>query len=150
MGTPGGVRTSSPSGLENLARDMGTQEFWVRRLVAFLLDWFLCLGALWAAGLEPFSLRIYSGSALAGLLLFAYSASAEYFTGQTLGKAVMGLRLAGVGRKADLSRLLIREVSKAFPLALLLDTVAGVLADSSGRRRYLEVLSNTTLVVEGR
>lgn len=141
---------SSTSGLENLARDMGAQEFWVRRLVAVLIDWVLCLAALWAIGLEPFGLQIYSGSALAGLLLFAYSALAEYMTGQTLGKAAVGLRLAGINRKADLSRVLIREVSKLFALALLLDVIAGVLADASGRRRYLEVLSGTTLVVEGR
>jgi uncharacterized RDD family membrane protein YckC len=146
----GAAPASSTSGLENLARDMGAQEYWVRRLVAILIDWFLCLGALWAVGLEPFALQLYSGSALAGLLLFAYSALAEYFTGQTLGKAVMGLRLAGVNRQADLPRVLIREVSKLFGLALLLDVIIGVLTDSSGRRRYLEVLSGTTLVVEGR
>lgn len=129
---------------------MGAQEFWVRRLVAILIDWFLCLGVLWAVGLEPFSLQIYSGSFVAGLLLFLYSAAAEYLTGQTLGKAVMGLHLRGVGTRADVSRLLIREVSKLFPVALLLDVVAGVLLDNTGRRRYLEALSATTLVVEGR
>lgn len=141
---------SSTSGLENLARDMGAQEFWVRRLVAILIDWFLCLAVTWAAGLEPFTLQIYSGSVVAGLVLFAYSAAAEFLTGQTLGKAVMGLRLAGVGKRADGARLLIREVSKLVPIVLLLDVVAGVLLDSTGRRRYLEALSNTTLVVEGR
>jgi uncharacterized RDD family membrane protein YckC len=129
---------------------MGAQEYWVRRLVAFLIDWLVCLAALWAAGLEPFTLHVYSGSALAGLLLFAYSAVAEFLTGQTLGKAVMGLHMAGIGKKADLSRLLIREASKLFPAALLVDVVAGVLFDRSGRRRYLEVLSSTTLVVQGR
>jgi uncharacterized RDD family membrane protein YckC len=129
---------------------MGAQEYWLRRLVAILVDWFLCLGVLWVVGLEPFAWQLYSGSALAGLVLFAYSALAEYLTGQTLGKAIMGLHLAGVGRKADISRLLIREVSKLFAVALALDVVVGVLSDSSGRRRYLELLSDTTLVVEGR
>lgn len=141
---------SSTSGLENLAKDMGSQEFWVRRLVALLVDWFLCLGVLWAVGLEPFSLQIYSGSVVAWLVLFAYSAVAEFFTGRTLGKAVMGLELAGVGGKVDLPRLLVREVSKLFGPALVVDIIAGVLFDSTGRRRYLEVLSKTTLIVKGR
>ncbi len=141
---------SSASGLENLARDMGAQEYWVRRLVAILLDWFLCLAVLALAGLQPFAFQLYSASALAGPLLFGYSVVADFLAGQTLGKAVMGLRLAGVGKRADVPRLLIRELSKLFPAAVLFDVVAGVLTDSTGRRRYLEVLSATTLVVERR
>jgi len=48
----------------------------------------------------------------------------------------------------DLSRLLVREVSKVFVLALVLDVGAGLLVEKNGRQRYLEVLSGTTEVLD--
>ena len=141
---------SAPTGLENLARDMGAQSYWLRRLIAVLLDWGICLFALALTGIEPFGFKLFSATVLAGFLLYAYTVIAEYFTGQTIGKIVMGLRVVGVGTKVDVSRLLMREASKLNPVLMLIDAVAGVLLERSGRRRYLEVLSDTTQLVERR
>ena len=140
----------TPTGLENLARDMGAQGYWLRRLIAVLIDWGLCLGALAVSGVEPFGFKLFTATVLAGFVLYAYTVLTEYFTGQTLGKIVMGLRVVGVGTKVDLSRLLMREASKLNPVLMLIDTIAGVLLERSGRRRYLEVLSDTTQLVERR
>ena len=140
----------TPTGLENLARDMGAQGYWLRRLIAVLIDWGLCLGALAVSGVEPFGFKLFTATVLAGFVLYAYTVLTEYFTGQTLGKIVMGLRVVGVGTKVDLSRLLMREASKLNPVLMLIDAIAGVLLERSGRRRYLEVLSDTTQLVERR
>jgi uncharacterized RDD family membrane protein YckC len=139
---------SAPTGIETLARDSGAQEFWVRRFIAILIDWLICLAAMAVIGLSPFTIQVVSGSTMAGILLFVYTVAAEYVTGQTLGKMVMGLRVAGLEPKTDVSRLLIREVSKVFVLLLVLDVGFGVLSESGGRRRYLEILSKTSVVAK--
>ena len=148
-GTPFG-RPTGVSGLETLAKDMGAQEYWIRRLVALVLDAILVSVVLFVIGLEPFSFRLVSISTLGGFALFAYTVALEYLRGQTVGKMVMGLRVVGVREKVDLSRLLIREISKVHVLFLLLDVVVGVLVQKNGRQRYLEVLSATTEVVDRR
>jgi uncharacterized RDD family membrane protein YckC len=138
------------TGLDTLADDLGAQEYWMRRLVAIILD-ALIVGALaYALSLGPFPRGPLELGAAAGLLLYFYTTLLEYLRGQTLGKMVMGLRVVGVGSKVDLSRLLIREASKVFALALILDVAAGLLVEKNGRQRYLEVLSDTTQVVERR
>jgi uncharacterized RDD family membrane protein YckC len=139
---------SATSGLENLAKDQGAQAFWVRRLVAVILDGAIVASAAFALSLGPLPLRVFELTAAAGLLLYLYTVVFEYIRGQTAGKWLMGLRVVGVGSKVDLSRLLIREVSKVFVVALALDVGAGLLAQPSGRQRYLEVLSDTTEVVD--
>lgn len=139
---------SATLGLETLAKDLGAQEFWVRRLVAVILDGAVAALVAWALSLGPLPLRALELTAAAGLFLYLYTVVLEYMWGQTAGKWLVGLRVVGVGSKVDLSRLLVREVSKVFVLALALDVGAGLLAEPNGRRRYLEVLSDTTEVVD--
>lgn len=139
---------SATSGLENLAKDLGAQQFWVRRLAAVILDGALVALGLWVLSLGPLPLRVLELGAAAGLVLYLYTVLFEYLRGQTPGKWLLGLRVVGVGSKVDLSRLLVREVSKVFVLALALDVGVGLLVEPNGRQRYLEVLSGTTEVVE--
>ena len=136
------------SGLETLAKDMGAQEYWIRRFVALVVDAVIVSLVLFVIGLEPFSFRLLSISTLGGFALFAYTVVFEYLRGQTLGKMVMGLRVVGVREKVDLSRLLIREISKVHVVLLVLDVLVGVMVEKNGRQRYLEVLSATTEVVD--
>lgn len=139
---------SATSGLENLANDLGAQAFWVRRLAAVILDGALVAFALFALSLGPLPLRVLELGAAAGLTLYLYTVLFEYLRGQTPGKWLLGLRVVGVGSRVDLSRLLVREVSKVFVLALALDVGVGLVVEPNGRQRYLEVLSGTTEVVE--
>ncbi len=138
------------TGLETLSKDLGVQRYWMLRLVAVILDALLVGAATFFLSFGPFPRGPIELSAVSGLLFYFYTVVLEYFTGQTVGKMVMGLRVVGVGSKVDLPRLLVREVSKVFPLALVLDVALGVLTEKNGRQRYLEVLSDTTQVVQGR
>jgi len=139
---------SATSGLESLAKDLGAQEFWIRRLAAVILDGAVVGVALFALSLGPLPLRALELGAAGGLALYLYTVLFEFFRGQTPGKWLLGLRVVGVGSKVDLSRLLVREVSKVFVLALVLDVGAGLLVEKNGRQRYLEVLSGTTEVLD--
>ena len=136
------------SGLEKLAKDMGAQEYWLRRFVALFIDAVIVSVVLAVIGLDAFSFRLLSIGWLGGFALYGYTVVFEYFTGATLGKMVMGLRVVGVREKVDLSRLLIREISKVHVVLLLLDVLVGVVTEKNGRQRYLELLSGTTEVVD--
>jgi uncharacterized RDD family membrane protein YckC len=138
------------SGLETLAEDMGAQEYWIRRFVALFIDALIVSLALFAVGLEAFGFRLLSIGMLGGFALFGYTVVFEYLRGQTPGKMLLGLRVVGVREKVDLSRLLVREISKIHVVLLLLDVLVGVLVEKNGRQRYLEVLSATTELVEPR
>ena len=138
------------AGLESLAKDLGAQEYWMRRILAFVMDSLVVWVGLALVGFEAFSFRLLSAGPLSGPVLFAYTVVLEYAAGQTVGKWVMGLRVVGIGSKTDLSRLMVREISKAFLLFLALDVAAGLLVSKNGRQRYLEVLSDTTQVVDRR
>jgi uncharacterized RDD family membrane protein YckC len=140
---------AAATGLEAVAKDIGAQSFWMRRLVALILDALIVGVACFAASLGPFPRGLLELSVIGGLVLYLYTVILEYFTGQTVGKMVMRLRVVGVGAKVDLPALLVREVSKVHGLALLADLAAGMLVETNGRVRYLEVLSKTTEVVEG-
>src|SRR3990172_1056349 len=139
---------SATSGLESLAKDLGAQEFWIRRLAAVILDGAVVGVALFALSLGPLPLRALELGAAGGLALYLYTVLFEFFRGQTPGKWLLGLRVVGVGSKVDLSRLFVRAVSKVFVLALVLDVGAGLLVEKNGRQRYLEVLSGTTEVLD--
>ncbi len=149
---------ANETGLDTLAKDMGAQEYWVKRLVAIILDGLVISAATYLLSFTPFprgpfamgfSFGLGFGFGFTfGLLFYLYTVLLEYFTGQTLGKMVMRLRVVGVKTKVDLPRLLIREVSKVHPLLLALDFGAGLLVEKNGRLRYLEVLSDTTEVVD--
>ena len=139
---------ANDTGLETLASDMGAQEFWVRRLVALIIDALVVGAVSWFLSWGPFPRGPVELSLLGGLLFYLYTVVLEYFTGQTVGKMVMRLRVVGVGKKVDAAALLVREVSKVHVVALLIDVAAGLLTEKNGRLRYLEVLSNTTEVVD--
>jgi len=139
---------ATTTGLENLAKDLGAQEYWMRRLLAFIVDGLIVWVALALIGLEAFSFRLLSAGPLSGPALYGYTVVLEYARGQTVGKWLMGLRVVGIGSKTDLSRILIREISKVFFVLLALDILGGLLAARSGRQRYLEVLSDTTEVLD--
>ena len=135
------------TGLSAFAKDMGAQEYWVKRLVAVIVDGLVVVAASYFLSWGPFPRGLIEFSFAFGLLFYFYSVGVEYFTGQTLGKMVMDLRVVGVNTKVDLPRLLVREVSKVHVVFLILDVLAGLLVEKNGRLRYLEVLSDTTEVV---
>src|SRR5689334_19600441 len=138
------IPMANETGLETLAKDMGAQEYWIKRFVAIIIDGLVVVAASFFLAVGPFPRGPVEFSFAFGLLFYFYTVIIEYFTGQTLGKMVLNLRVVGVNTKVDLPRLLVREVSKVHVGFLILDVLAGILVEKNGRLRYLEVLSDTT------
>jgi uncharacterized RDD family membrane protein YckC len=136
------------TGLDALARDLGAQEYWIRRLVALIIDALIVGAATYFLSLGPFPRGPLELSLVGGLVFYFYSVVCVYLAGRTPGKALLRLRVVGVRTKVDGARLLVREASKVHVVALALDVIAGLLVEKNGRLRYLEVLSDTTEVVD--
>jgi uncharacterized RDD family membrane protein YckC len=155
---------SSPSELDNLARDRNAQEHWFYRLVAFIIDSII-------VGIVVFILEIiillalvpalsFSGSAfpfaifgvslasgLGSLGLVFYFTFAEWLYGRSIGKALFHLRVVTLdGSKLDFAKAFIRNISKIFWLLLLLDVLVGLISKTRRGQKYSDYVANTNVI----
>ncbi len=168
-GTPvGNSATTGPqlpaSGLTMLSRDARAQEYWVRRLVAYVIDSiivFLVIGLAAAAVAIPsfFASIFIPGYAshlfpfgaffgpLADLLLVLYFTLAEATYGKTIGKAVMGMRVTtDGGGRPTLGASFLRNLSKIYWVLLLLDVVLGLALEVGYMRKFSDKFLGTSVV----
>lgn len=154
------------TGIDLIGTDKLLQEHWIKRVIAIIIDyiilaialsillliisipililtgapwfgitWFASLGG-WFIGF-PFAV---------GALLILYSSFAESGYGQTIGKKLMGFKVATVdGRILNLGRTLIRNISKIHPLLLLLDVIVGLATPGDPHQKYSDRIARTTV-----
>lgn len=156
-----------PTGNEfdRLTRDSGTQNHWVRRIIAYIIDAIIVgiilfvisflsllmtgLGSIFSSGsfafnaFNPFS--YFAG--LDALLFFLYFTLSDYMYQKTFGKSLMGLLVVTTdGSKLDFGKCLIRNISKAYFLLLLLDLIVGFFANAKPGQKFSDHLVNTAVV----
>lgn len=158
---------TSVNGISALTRDSAAQAYWVKRLLAFVIDAiivYLVIGIATAATLLPafFSglfipgyspqMPFFGGyfSAAANLLFVLYFTVAEaYNNGKSVGKGIMGLRVTtDAGQNPSLGGAFLRNLSKINWVLLLLDVILGLALEIG----YMKKLSDRflgTKVVQG-
>lgn len=142
---------------------MRAQEYWMKRLVAYAIDAvivYIVIGLAAAATALPAfitSLLVpgYSPSAFpfgayfgtfASLLLVLYFTFAEATYGKTLGKHVMGLRVAtGRGGRPTLGASFLRNLSKINWVLLLLDVILGLALEVGYTRKLSDRFLGTSV-----
>ena len=160
------------TGFEHLSDDKAVQDHWAKRVVAFILDsvivsaavTILALAAavpfLIGAGFTPgFSfLPVWWGVWFGGLIplvILAYFILADWLFGRTLGKQVMGLKVAKKdGKPVDLWTSIVRNISKINFVLLILDVAAGLAMRGDTSQKFsdryagtvIETVSKRTLV----
>jgi uncharacterized RDD family membrane protein YckC len=152
-------------GVDALLRDFRLQSLWALRLFAYLID-------LTLVGILGFLLSIFSfipllvGSLFGGnwawrgiwavplylgLAQIVYSVILELIYGATFGKQILGLVvLSKRGGKPSLYGVVVRNLSKAHWVLLLMDFAAGVLPSHVPRDKYLDTISETYVTHSGR
>ncbi len=159
------VHISRQDGFDILIRDFRLQGFWALRLIAYMIDVFIIsvlgfllsvfayfpllfgslLGENWAwqgVWMAPFYI---------GLGQIVYSALTEYAYGATFGKQILGLKVVTrKNKRPSLPSVIIRNLSKAHWVMLLIDFIAGVFRSRDPRDKYLEVVSGTYVFNTGR
>jgi uncharacterized RDD family membrane protein YckC len=164
-GTPvtGGPSAATPSGpisgFDALTKDQKAQEYWVWRLVAFLVDAvivflvlailtaLIALPALFTGGIGLFGVFFGGIAILWGIIFVLYFAVAESSWGESLGKRIFGLKVVSkTNTNPSLGEAFVRNISKIYWLLLLLDVIVGLAVSRGYQEKYSDHLMGTRVV----
>ena len=159
----GGQPQIPVSGISAVSRDVKAQEYWVKRLFAYVVDAIVVysvVGLAVAAAVLPaflagvlvpgysppiFPFGTYFG-AFAGLLFVLYFTLAEATYGKTIGKGIMGLRVTTEsGGRPTIGASFLRNVSKINWVLLLLDVILGLALEVGYTKKFSDRFLGTSV-----
>lgn len=155
--------TAPMSGIDALMKDSKAQEYWVRRLVALIIDGIIigivvviifaiiaamvALPAYFAYGYAPLAVLFGGFTIIVGILLILYFPLAEATRGATIGKSVMKLKVVGKsGGNPNIVEAFIRNISKIYWLLLLLDVIVGLATQKGYQQKFSDHIAGTSVV----
>ena len=155
-GTTSAVPSTPVSGFETLTKDQKAQEYWVWRLVAYIIDAIIvyvvlfvltaliALPALFTGGVGFFGV-VFGGLAfLWGIIFVLYFATFESTSGASIGKRAFNLKVVSkTGSNPTFGEALIRNISKIYWLLLLLDVIVGLAISKEYQEKYSDHLMGT-------
>ena len=150
------------TGFDRLKDDKGFQDHWAKRVIAYIIDVAIVSVAVYFVLLvtalpvlpaiffsRTFPFAWFWGFWLGGitpLIVLAYFVLAEALFERTIGKELMGLRVARLdGKRVDLWSSLIRNISKIALILLVLDVAVGLGTHGDGRQKYSDRYIGTTV-----
>lgn len=165
---PGPTKTASTAGVsattgfELLEKNKTTQDHWARRVIAYVIDSIIVAVALAVLGIL-FAIPVFLTSGFPGsgfltawwgisfggvflLVILAYFILAEGFYSRTIGKEIMGLRVARLdGRPVDIGASFLRNISKVHFILLIVDTVAGLAMRGEPTQKFSDRIAGTVV-----
>jgi uncharacterized RDD family membrane protein YckC len=147
------VAVGAQTGFDRLMDDRGFLDQWAKRVIAYIIDVAIVSVAVYvlvlAVALPAFP-AIFFGQTLpfgwfwgfwlggiAPLIILAYFVLAEALFEKTIGKELMGLRVARLdGKRLDLWSSIVRNISKIAFILLIIDVAAGLGTHGDGRQKY--------------
>ena len=161
-GTPaGGSRTPSApaSGLDTLTKDQAAQSYWIERLIAYVVDAVLVFVALLVLGALLFIPFLFTGLGspmgfifgpfpiLGGIVFVLYFSVTESSSGASFGKRLFKLKVVSKGgSNPTFGEAFVRNISKIYPLLLLLDVILGLALSKGYQQKYADSLVGTSVV----
>jgi len=160
------MTTEPQSGYAKIFANRKLQDFWIRRVIAIIIDAILVTIVVYIILSLIFLLVAVSTSTgfllpwwttygltfpfFSGLPLFLYSAFTESTYGYTLGKRIMYLKVVDKeGKKPSTNSAFLRNVTKIYGLALLLEVLISLaMPNRDPTHRYLDSYAGTTVVSE--
>jgi uncharacterized RDD family membrane protein YckC len=160
VGQVSGPTGAPVSGIDALIKESGAQSYWVRRLLAFVIDVIIVVIILVvvavAVAIPAFALSgtaglvsLFAGvfSIAAGVIIFLYFIIAEVTRGATIGKQVFHLKVVGPnGGNPTVIESLVRNISKIYWLLLLLDVIVGLATSKQYTQKFSDKLVGTSVV----
>ena len=142
--------------IERFEEDTQLQDYWIRRLVAYVID---ILAVSVATGLivaiiafpvfiaDPFGYFNWISFPFAkGVFAVAYFVIAETSYGTTIGKHLLGLKVVNRDEeKITLEKSFIRNISKIHEAFLLLDVVIGIVTLPDLNEKYTDEIAGTKI-----
>jgi uncharacterized RDD family membrane protein YckC len=137
------------TGIDQIMRSPAAQEFWLRRLIAVIIDYAIVFFPIYAIGAVAWAAPVwaFAPSLVAGALMVLMSALFEAELGYTIGKRIMGLEVVSLEmRPYDMERALVRNISKVHPAFLLIDLLLGLLMERRPNMRFLDTSTQCEVV----
>lgn len=152
--------TGAMSGFETLTKDQKAQEYWVQRLVAFIIDAIIVYAVLAIITLAIAIPFLFTGAfgvfgflfggvftVLWGLIFVLYFTVAESTSGASIGKRIFKLRVVSkTGAYPNFVEAFVRNVSKIYWLLLLLDVIIGLALSKGYQEKYSDTMMGTKVV----
>jgi len=140
------------TGFDLIEHDQALQDFWVKRVLASLVDVILVLAPVYVVMGIFMMLGAslwYMGGFTSGVVWFLYSAIFEMAAGGTIGKLLFGMKVVSTEGKLEPVQLIIKNVSKLLAVFVVLDVLFALLTDATdGRQRFLDRVAKTTIAFE--
>ena len=135
--------------LDLIGKDTELQNHWIRRLIAIIIDVIIIYIVFWIITIAfIFTVRHWwlLFPLFAGIIWLFYTAILEGIRGATIGKSLINLQVIGTHEQMDIAKGFIRNISKIHGLILLLDFLIGFVSHGDPRQRFLDRISNTTVI----
>ena len=158
-GAASGQPQAPVSGIDTLTKDQKAQEYWIWRLVAYIVDAiivFIVLGVITAIVAIP---AFFTGGAalfgaffggvafLWGIIFVLYFTVMESSGGASIGKRAFHLKVVS---KSDANptfgEAFVRNISKIYWLLILLDVIVGLAFSKGYQEKYSDHLMGTRVV----
>jgi hypothetical protein len=137
------------AGIDSIMQSPAAQEFWLRRLIAVIIDYAILFFPIYVISAVAFTATIWGFLPwfVTGAIVIAYTALFESELGYTVGKRVMALEVVPLdGRPIDFPRAAVRNVSKVHPVFLLIDVLLGLFMENKPNMRYLDTTTRCEVV----
>jgi uncharacterized RDD family membrane protein YckC len=134
------------------------QGHWLRRIIAAIIDVFILAIVITIVVIVLDIMGVFGGGVILGtgfltfvllsLVQLFYFAFLEATSGSTIGKRLMSLRVVSVSGPMDITKGIIRNISKIVPyfFVILGDFILGFIMDGDPRQRFTDRFANTTVV----
>ncbi|MCJ7635554.1 RDD family protein [Candidatus Bathyarchaeota archaeon] len=161
-GRPSVGSTLPESGLRTLVESPQAQSYWIRRLVALVIDYVILsiiiavialivyVPAIIVSGLSIPNMSWTNFGVfptIIGLISILYFPASEASRSTTIGKSIMGLKVTtSNGSRTTWGQAFIRNISKIYWILLLLDVVLGLAIQTDYRQKFSDKYAGTVVV----
>jgi uncharacterized RDD family membrane protein YckC len=157
---PASAPAASVSGFDTLTRDQKAQDYWFRRVIAFIIDAVIVFVPLtiltvivtifYALGGYGFGYyAIFVGGAVSilwSILFILYFIVMETSSGASFGKRFFNLKVVNKsGQNPTFGESFIRNISKIYWLLLLLDVIVGLATSKAYNQKYTDKFAGTSI-----
>jgi uncharacterized RDD family membrane protein YckC len=153
--------TSGPavSGIDALTKDSKAQDYWFRRVVAFIVDAIIVYVPLYIitfiavisfaflhGGLGFYALLFGTYTFLWAILFILYNVAMEISSGASFGKRFFNLKVVNKsGKNPTAVESFIRNVTKIYWLLVLLDAIVGLATSKEYNQKYTDKFAGTSI-----
>lgn len=149
---------ASVSGIDALSKDSKAQDYWFRRIIAYIVDaiivyvplaiisFVVLFSYLFVGGFGFYGLLYGTYTFLWAFIFILYNVAMETRSGASFGKRFFNLKVVNKsGQNPTASESFIRNITKIYFLLLLLDVIVGLATSKAYNQKYTDKFAGTSI-----